>query len=47
MIDINEYLDVFPGERASDNICEMKLNEVLNKMPNIWSRQSYVQGFGC
>ena len=35
MIDINEYLSVFPETKASDNICEMELNEILlNRMSN-------------
>ena len=48
MIDINEYLFVLPGAKASDKICEMELNAILlNSTPNIWSRQAYVQGFDC
>ena len=48
MIDINEYLDVFYGAKASNKICEMESNEILlNSMPKIWSRQTYVQGFYC
>ena len=29
MIDQNDYLYVFPGEKASENICDTELNEVL------------------
>ena len=48
MIDLNEYLYVFPGAKASDKTCETELNEILlNIMPNIWNRQAYVQGFDC
>ena len=48
MIDINEYLSVLPGAKASDKICGMELNEVLfNSMPNIWIRHACVQGFVC
>ena len=46
MNDLNEYLAVFPGEKASDKICETELNEiVLNSMPTRYIRQAYVQGF--
>ena len=39
---------MFPGSKASDNICEMELDEILfHSMPNIWIRQAYVQGFDC
>ena len=42
LVDLNDYLDVFPGENISDKICE--LNEILlNSMPNICSKQAYVQ----
>ena len=41
MIDPNDYLSVFLG----DNFFEMELNEIfLNRVPNSWSRQAYVQG---
>ena len=46
MIDINEYISVFPGEKASNQIGETELNEIiLSSMPNGCSRKSYVQGF--
>ena len=48
MVDINKYLAVFPGEKWSENICEMELNEImLNKMPNRWRSQACVQVFDC
>ena len=48
MIDLNKYLYVFPGAKASDKTCEMKLNEILlNIMPNIWNTWAYMQGFDC
>ena len=48
MIDLNEYLYVFPGAKASDKTCEMELNEILlNIMPNIWNKRAYMQGFDC
>ena len=48
LIDINENLATFPGEKASDNIDGMELNEILlNSIPNGWSNQAYVQGFYC
>ena len=35
IINISEYLDVLPGAKASDKICEMEVNEVLfNSMVN-------------
>ena len=47
-IDIKEYLSVFLGEKSSDKICEMQLNEILlNSVPNTWIRHSYVQWFDC
>ena len=46
LIGLNEYLDVFPGEKMSDKICMTELNEImLNSMPNIWSEQAYVKWF--
>ena len=46
MNDLNEYLAVFPGEKASDKICETELNKMfLNSMPTRYIRQAYVQGF--
>ena len=46
MIDLNDYLYVLPGAKASEKICKTELNGiVLNRMPNSWSSQAYVQGF--
>ena len=48
MIYLTECLDVFPGAKASDKICEAEINGIfLNSMPNSWSRREYVQGFYC
>ena len=48
MIDINDYLDAFPGGKASDNIGEIELSEIiLISMPNRRSKQAYVQCFDC
>ena len=48
MIDINKYLSVFPGSKESNKIWETELNEILlHRMPNRWSRQTYVKGFDC
>ena len=48
LIDINEYLATFLGEKSSDKICEAELNEILlNSMPNGWTSQGYWQGFDC
>ena len=36
LIDIDEYLDTFPGLKASDNIFETKLNEIIfNSIPDV------------
>ena len=43
IIDINEYLAVCPGAKASENICETKLNKIiLDSMKTYWIRQVYV-----
>ena len=48
LIGLNQYLDSFPGATFSDKIGVTELNKILlNSMPNIWSKQAYVQGFGC
>ena len=48
LIDLNEYLALFPGATMSDNIGVTELNNILsNSMPNSWSKQAYVQGFDC
>ena len=45
VIDFNDYLDVFPGDKASGNVFETELNVILlNIIPNICSRQACVQG---
>ena len=48
LIDMNKYLDYFPGATLSDKIEVTELNEILLKiMPNSWSKQAYFQGFDC
>ena len=48
IIDLNEYFASFPRENMDDKIGFAELNEILlNSMTNIWSKQAYVQGFGC
>ena len=48
LIDINDYLESFPGATFNDKIGVTELNKIpLNSMPNICSRQAYVQGFDC
>ena len=42
LIDLNEYLDFLPGATLSDKIGVTEL-----KVPNIWYKQVYVQGFDC
>ena len=46
LIGINEYLASFLGANLNDKIGITELNKILLiSMPNIWSRQAYVQGF--
>ena len=46
LIDLNKYLDLFPGGKLSDKIGVMDQNEIfLYCMPNIWINKDYVQGF--
>ena len=46
LINLNEYLASSPGKNLDDKIDLTELNEILlNSMPNIWSKQAYVQGF--
>ena len=48
MIKLNQYLAVLPGEKAIDKCFEMEFNDILlNRMPNIWIRKEYMQGFDC
>ena len=47
-IDLNNYLDCFPGATLYGKIGVTELNKFLfNSMPNCWSNQAYVQGFDC
>ena len=40
LIDLNEYLDSFPGAAMNNKIGFTELNEILlNSMPSIWSKQ--------
>ena len=46
LTELNEYLDSFPGEKLTDKIGMKDLSgNLLNIMPNSWSKQAYVQGF--
>ena len=48
VINLNEYLDVLSGENISDKCFVTNTNEnVLDSMPNIWSKQEYVKVFDC
>ena len=48
LVDLNEYFASFPRANLADKIGVTELNEIiLNSMPNIWSKQSYFQGFDC
>ena len=46
MGELNGYLDIFPGSKASDIFRETELNEIIpHSMPNGWIRQAYVKRF--
>ena len=48
LININEYLYVSPGAKASGNAFVTELNVVLlNRITNSWSKQGYFRGFDC
>ena len=48
LIDLNEYLALFPRATLSDKIGVTEFNKSLfNSMPDIWSNHAYVQGFDC
>ena len=48
LIDLNEYLESFPGANLTDKISITRLNEILlNSMPNSWYKQAYLQSFDC
>ena len=48
LIGLNKYLDLFPGAKMPNKIGLMELDEILiNIMSNSWSKQAYVQVFGC
>ena len=48
LIDLNEYLALFPGATMSDNMGITELNKILsNSMSNSWSKKAYLQGFDC
>ena len=46
LIDLNEYLAVFPGEKKNEKNYMTDLNEnVLNSTTNSWNKKVYVQIF--
>ena len=47
LIDLNEYLAFFPGEKLTDKIVIYLNKIVLNSITNSWSKQAYVQVFDC
>ena len=48
LIELNEYLELLPGEKTIWKIGTADLNDiVLNSMPSSWSNQAYMQGFDC
>ena len=45
---VASILSSFPGAKMSDKIGVTDLNgNLLNSMPNSWSKQAYVQVFEC
>ena len=48
LIYLHKYLSSFPGATLADKIDVTDLNGILlNIIPNIWSKQAYVQGLDC
>ena len=48
LIELNNFLSLFPGAKLTEKIKVAKINEILlNSMPNSWSKQAHVQGFYC
>ena len=48
LLNLNEYLESFPWATFNDKIGVIELNEILLKIiTTSWSKQAYVQGFGC
>ena len=48
LIGLNEYVASLPGVNLAHKLDITELNEILlNSTPNIWSKQAYVQVFGC
>ena len=48
LIELNDYLNLFPVAKKSDKTCLTELNEILlNSIPRIWRNQAYVQGLDC
>ena len=44
---LNNYLPIFPGSNASNNMSPEELNEIiLQTVLNVWSKKSYLQGWG-
>ena len=48
LIDLNEYLNSFPGGNLNENIRMTEMNEMLwSIMLDSSIKQAYVQGFDC
>ena len=48
LIDLNEYLDSFPGGTLDNKTDVTELNKIpLNIMLNIWSKYDFFKGFNC
>ena len=45
LVDLNKYLGALTGATLADKNDVTEFNEIFfNIMPNIWSKQAYVQG---
>ena len=46
LMDINEYLSLFPGSDNMKKIADEEMNEIiLHTVPIVWMKQAYLQGF--
>ena len=47
LMDINEYLSLFPGSDNMKKIVYEEMNEILlHTVPIVWTKQAYLKGFG-
>ena len=46
LMDINEYLPLFPGSDNMKIIADEEMNEIiLHTVPIVWMKQAHLQGF--